>query len=224
MVQREYVAATRELDRSCALFRQSGQARDEARELITRAAIHGYAGKLSEAVEDLGEAAGLFDEDEEKELAFAIRGNLANAMARAGKTKSAARELDRARQLHRAIDDPLGTPKLDCIAGLISERQGDLQAAERFYIAALAGFRSAGERRYYGVVSVDLMVVHSLQGDWEKVGALAAETLPILGSLSLHSETLATVNILAQAVEAKGLSRRLVNELRDALRQDPLAM
>ncbi len=224
MMQRDYVAATRELDRSCSLYRQSGQARDEARELIQRAAIHGYAGKLSEAEGDLREAAGLIDEDEEKDLAFAVRGNLANALVRAGQAESAAKELDRARQLNRAIGDPLGTVKLDWIEGDLGELQGDLERAKSFYQAARAGFRDADERRYFGLVSVDLMTIHSLQGDWERVGVLASETLPILTSLSLHGETVVTVGILAQAVEAGSLSRCLLNELRDALRQDPLAM
>ncbi len=222
MMRREYVAATRDLDRSCDLFRQSGDERGEALALIQRAAIHGYAGKLGEAVGDLREAAGLIDEDVERELAFAVRGNLANALARAGKTRSAAKELDRARQLNRAIDDPLGTPKLDWIDGLISERQGDLEAAKRFYLAARATFRDADERRYFALVSVDLMVVHSMQEDWGEIGALASETLPMLGAQRLHGETLAAVGVLARAVEAEGLSRRLLNEFRDALRQDPL--
>ncbi len=222
MMRREYVAATRDLDRSCSLFRQSGDRRGEALALIQRARIHIYAGKLSEAVGDLREAAGLIDEDEERELAFAARGNLANALVRVGKTRSAAKELDRARQLNRAIDNPLGTPKLDWIDGLMSERHGDLEAANRFYLAARAGFRDADELRDFGLVSVDLMVVHSMQDDWGRVGVLASKTLPILGSLRLHGETLAVVGVLARAVEAEGLSRRLLNELRDALRQDPL--
>ncbi len=222
MMRREYAEATQDLDRSCSLFRQSDETRDEARALIQRARIHIYAGKLSEAVGDLREAAGLIDEDEERELAFAIGGNLANALARAGKTESAAKELDRARQLNRAIDDPLGTPKLDWIDGLINERLGGLETATRFYLAARARFRDTDELRYFALVSVDLMVVYSLQDDWERIGALASETLPILGSQRLHGETLATVGALARAAEAEGLSRRLLNELRDALRQDPL--
>ncbi len=224
MLRREYVEATQDLDRSCSLCRQLDQTRGEAKALIQRASVYIYSGKLSEAVGDLREAAGLIDEDEEIELAFAIRGNLANAFARAGQTESAAKELDRARQLNRAIDDPLGTAKLDSIAGLISERQGDLQAAKRLYLGALAGFRDAQEPRYFGVISVDLMVVHSMQDDWGSAVALAAEALPILDSMSLHSETVAAVGLLADAVEAGSLSRRLLNDLRVALRQDPLAM
>ena len=127
------------------------------------------------------------------------------------------------RQLNRAIDDPLGTPNLDCIAGLISERQGDLRAAKRLYLGALAGFRDAQEPSYFCVVSVKLMVVHSMQGEWGSVGALASETLPILGSQKLHSETLAAVKLLAQAVEAESHSKRVLQQLRDALREDPLA-
>ncbi|MCP3957596.1 MAG: AraC family transcriptional regulator [bacterium] len=224
MMRREYGAATELLDRSCSLFQQSDQARDEALALIHRARIHIYTDEPSEAVEDLREAAGLIDEDEERRLAFAIRGNLANAMALAGQSESAAKELDRARQLNRAMDDPLGTPKLDWIDGLIGENHGDLERAKSFYQGARAGFRDAGEPRYFGLVSVDLMIVHSLQDDWERVGVLAAKTLPILSSQSLHSETVAAVGLLAEAVEVGGLSRRLLNELRVALRQDPLAM
>ena len=51
---------------------------------------------------------------------------------------------------------------------------------------------------------------------------LAAKTLPILGSQEFHGETPATVGALARAAEAGGLSHRLLNELRDTLRRDPL--
>ncbi len=224
MMRREYVEATQYLDRSCSLFRQSDQIRDEALALTQRARIHIYAGKLSEAVGDLREAAGLIDEDEERELAFAIRGNLGNAFVRAGQGESAAKELDRARQLNRAIDDPLETIKLDWIEGDVGELHGDLERAKRFYQAARAGFRDVDEMRYFGLVSVDLMTIHSQQGEWERVGELAVLTLPFLDSMSLHSETVAAVGLLAEAVEAGSLSRRLLKDLRGALRQDPLAM
>ncbi len=224
MVRREYVAATEELDRSCALFRQLGQVRDEARELITRAAIHTYAGKFSEAVGDFREAARLIDEDQERELAFAARGNLAATLVRAGEAESAAKELDRARQLHRRIDDPLGTIKLDWIEADLGELQGDLEKAKGLYADVRTQFRDADESRYLGMVSVDLMTIHSQLGEWERVGELAVVTLPLLTSMQLHSETVAAVGLLAEAVEAGSLSRRLLKDLRAALRQDPLAM
>ena len=164
MMRREYVEATQDLDRSCSLFRQADQARDEALALIHRSTIHGYAGKLRESVEDLREAVALIDEDEDKELAFAVRGNLANTMARAGEPRSAEKELDRARLLNKAIYDPLGTPKLDWIHGFISERYRDLETAKRFYLSARAAFREADELRCFGRISVDLMIIHSEAG------------------------------------------------------------
>ena len=224
MVRREYVEATQDVSQSCALFQQLDQPRDKALALIQRAAIHGYAGKLGEAVEDLRKAAGLIDEEEESELTFAIRSNLANALALAGEAEDAVKELDRARQLRHAIDDSLGALKLAWIDGLLGEIHGDLEKAQRCYQGAGAGFREADERRYYALVSVDLMIVHAEQDDWQRAGALAAETLPLLSSLNLHPETLTTVALLAKAVEAGGLSRRLLHDLRTALRQDPLAM
>ena len=224
LMRREYGEATQDVNRSCSLFRQSDQIRNEAQALIKRATIHIYACKLGEAVEDLREAAGLIDEADEKELAFAIRGNLANALVRAGQRKSAAKELERARQISRSIDDPLGTMKLDWIDGDLSELHGDLEGAKRFYASVRTGFIDADESRYFGMVSVDLMTIHSQQGEWEEVGKLASETLPILGSMKLHSETVAAVNLLAEAVEAESLSRRLLKDLRVALRQDPLTL
>ncbi len=222
MMRREYAAATRDLDRSCSLFRQSGDWRGEALALIQRAAIHGYADKLDKAVRDLREALGLIDERDERELAFAARGNLANALARAGETESAAEELARARELNDTIDNPLGTPEVEWIDGFISERRGDHQAAKRLYLNALAGFRDAQELSCFAQVAVDLMAIHSIHDDWESVVALAAEAMPILASQRLHSETLAAVKLLAQAVEAESLSQRVLQQLRDALLQDPL--
>ena len=224
MVRREYVEATQDVSQSCALFQQLDQPRDEARGLIARARIQVFAGELGEAIGDLQAAAGLINEEEESEVAFAIRGNLANALVRAGQAKNAAKQLDRARQLNRAIDNPHGTINLDWISGDLGRLQGDSETAKCFYRATRAGFREAGERRDYALVSVDLMLVHAEQDDWQRLGALAAETLPILGSLDLHPETLATVALLAKAVEAGALSRRLVKDLRDALRHDPLTM
>ncbi len=224
MMRREYVEATQYLDQSCTLFRQLDQSRDEALVLIQRATIHTYAGKLSEAVGDFREAVGLIDEDQEKDLAFTARGNLAAALVRAGEAESAAKELDRARQLNRHIDDPVGTIKLDWIEGDLAELHGDLERAKRLYADVRSQFRDAAESRYLGMVSVDLMTIHSQLGEWEKVGELAAATLPILTSMHLHSETVAAVGLLAEAVKAGSLSRRLLKDLRAALRQDPLAM
>ncbi len=224
MMRREYVEAIQDLDHSCSLCQQLVQKRGEAKAMIQRASVHTYAGKLSEAVENFREAASLIDEDQERELAFAIRGNLAAALARGGEAASAVKELERARQLNRHIDDPLGTIKLDWIEGDLGELQGDLEKAKRFYTGVRTEFRDAGESRYLGMVSVDLMTIHSQLGEWESVGELAVVTLPLLAAMQLHSETVAVVNFLAEAIKTQGFSRRLLKDLRAALRQDPLAM
>ncbi len=224
MIRREYIEAAQYLDRSCHLFRQSDQIRDEALALTQRATIHTYAGKLSEAVEDFREAVGLIDEDQEKELAFAARGNLAAVLVRTGEAGDAAKELGRARRLSPHIDDPIGTIKLDWIEGDLGELHGDLEKAKRFYQIVRTEFRDADESRYLGMASVDLMTIHSQLGEWETVGELAVVTLPILASMQLHSETVAAVSLLAEAIEAGTLSRQLLRDLRAALRQDPLTM
>ena len=224
LVRREYAAATEDLDRSCSLFRQLDRPRDEARARIQRARTHIFAERLGDAVDDLREAARLIDEEEEKELAFAIHCNLANALVWAGNAKNAAKQLDRARQLNQAIDDPLGALHLDWIDGLVCERRGDLEAAERLYRRTRAGFQDVDEQRCCALVSVDLMVVCAMQGDWKNIVPMAAEAVAILASQQLHDETLAVVKLLTKAVETRDIPRRLLTDLQAALRQDPLAM
>ena len=224
LMQREFAQATEDLNCSCALFRQSEQTEDEALALIERATMHGYAGRLHDAVEDLREAEGLVDESEDKELAFAVRGNLANALVRASQAESAAAELSSARRLALELDDPLGAIQLDWIEGDLGELRGDLEQAKRCYLVVREGYREAGDPRSFSKVSVDLMSIHARLGDWHRVEELASETLPMLGSLELHRETIAAVRLLTEALEARGLSSRLLDDLRVALRRDPLLM
>lgn len=224
MVRREYAQATQELDLSCSLFQQLDQTRGEATALIKRATIHGYAGKLGKAVEDLREAMGLIDVDHEKDLAFAVRVNLGLALVRAGEAESAAQELKQARKLSHHLEDPLATITLNWIEGDLGELLGDLKKAREFYTGVRAQLCPIEHSRYLGKISVDLMTIHSQLGEWKTVGELAVATLPILTAMQLHSETVATVDLLAEAIKAGSVSRRILQDLRAVLRQDPLTM
>ena len=74
------------------------------------------------------------------------------------------------------------------------------------------------------MVSIDLMTVHSQLGEWKAVAELAVATLPILTTMRLHSESVASVDLLAGAVKAGNVSRRILQDLRAVLQQDPLTM
>ncbi len=224
MVRREYVQATQELDRSCSLFQRLDQTRGEARVLIQRALVHIYAGKLGKAVEDLREAMGLIDEDQEKDLAFAARGNLVLALVRAGEAESAALELTQARKLTRHIEDPIAIIILDWIEGDLGELLGDLEKAKKFYTGVRAQLCHIEHSRYLGKICVDLMTIHSQLGEWKTVGELAVATLPLLTAMQPHSETVTAVDLLVEAVKADDLSLRILQDLRVALQQDPLTM
>ena len=67
------------------------------------------------------------------------------------------------------------------------------------------------------------MVVYSKQNACASILGLALEALPVLKALKLHDETVAAVRLLSQAVGKKSLSHQLLRELRELLRQDPLA-
>ncbi len=224
MRRREYVQATEALDHACSLFQQLDETRGEARALIKRAVIHIYAGKLGKAIDDLREAMGLIDEDQEKDWALAVRGNLALALIRAGEAESAAKELKQAQKLSRHVEDPLATITLDWIEGDLAELLGDLEKANDCYTVVRTQICRIKHSRYLGRISVDLMAIHAQLGEWKTVEDLAVVTLPILNEMHLHSETIAAVDLLAEAVKAGNLSRRLLQDLQVALRQDPLTM
>ena len=223
MYQRAYDEAKRLLDQSCSLYRHSKDDYGEAVAMMQRATVSAYAGEAKGAVEDLRSAERLINEHEQKATAFVVRGNLANALARAKEYSAATKELGRARELYSETEDPIGKHKLDWIDGFIREGRGDIESAERLYDSARAGFWTAGEGRDFAIISVDLMVLRSKRDGWEDVLELATEALPILESLKLHGETVAAVSLLAQAVRCDNVSRHLLRNLRELLTQDPLA-
>ncbi len=223
MFQRNYLESGALLDRSFELFQILGNDREQAQTLLQRASLHGYAGRLGSSVEDLRAAASLINEPEQQDLVFALRGNLANVLTRSGKYRAAKEELDRAREVSSEINQPLAAPMIDWIDGFIKERCGDLKAAQALYVSSRSAFSDAGESCHFALVSVDLMVTYSKQDAWNSVLEVAKEVLPVLDTFKLHSETVAAVNLMAQAAQAQALTYPLLKELRERLRQDPLA-
>lgn len=223
MFQRNYDEAQQLLDRSVHLLRESGDQHGVALALVQRAALHGYARRLPDSLRDLREAAGLIDEREQRALAFATRGNLANSLTKAADYAAAEIELARARRLLSETDYPLGAHIVDWIEGFIREGCDDLNAAAGLYASARTGFVDADDQNCVALISVDLMVVQSKRDAWESVMNLATDALPILESQRLHRETVVAVGLLAQAVSTNSFSCRLLQELRELLLHDPLA-
>ena len=99
---------------------------------------------------------------------------------------------------------------------------GDLQAALETYLAVKAGLEEAEELSLVGLISLELAILYARQDAVSEVTRAAAESATILASLNLHPETLASVSLLSQSIEAEVLSVSLLRGVREQLRQDPM--
>ena len=93
---------------------------------------------------------------------------------------------------------------------------------EFLFQAARVGYGETEELSSFAIISLDLAILYAAQGQWDKVLEIAAGTLPILESFRLHEETLALVDLLSEAVEARKVSSSLLRQVRKAVLQDPL--
>ena len=123
--QRSYGEALRLADHARDLYERIGDLRGEARVLLKRAAIHSYRGQQEESIAILRAARDLVDEERDPFLAFAVRGNLANSLARARRYPAAARNLGRCREHHKRLDDRLGALRIQRIDAMIKQGTGE---------------------------------------------------------------------------------------------------
>ncbi len=220
--QRNYTEAMRLIDRARDLYRLVGDLRGEARLLLQLGAIHSYSGKLEKSIVVLGIARDLLGPQAEPDLSYVVYCNLAHDQAKNGELSLAVENLARARTFNRQLDRPLGTLRILWIDAMIQYLSGDLARAEQFFVAARGGYEEYGEHSSFGIISLDLAILYAEQDRWERVPEVAGRAVSILGSAGLHEETLASVRLLAEAIDAGEVSELLIRQVRDALLQDPL--
>ena len=174
------------------------------------------------AISALEEAATSLDRRRDSYLAYALAGNFANVLAKAGRYGKASEYLALAKRRLEQQGNPLGQHELAWIDGDIHCGMGELATAEDCYLAARAGFRQAREWSRVGLVCLDLAILCTETGRFSRSAELAAEAVPLLESLKLYDETIAAVGLLAKSIRMEDVKRDLLQDVRRCLEQDPL--
>jgi len=110
------------------------------------------------------------------------------------------------------------------VRGDVAAGMGDLDAAERAYLATRDGFVAQGIGYDAAMVSLDLAVLYLREGRTADVRRIAEEMLPIFAAQDVHREALAALTLFQEAARQDQLTveraREVVTYLREA-RSEP---
>ena len=222
MIQRRHGEALELIGKSLPLFEEAGDVKGRIEALIQHGAVNVYMDRLEAAYSDLQTASELTAEVEDPFLSYHAEYNLLNVKARRGNYRDALDALDRLKSACEQLNYPGGKCEIQHLEGNIKEEMGDYAAAEERYSEAHDGFTELKQWRGGAMAAFDLAVVYARQAKNEDVLRLASDLIPVLESLQLHPETLASVRLLSKAVAEMKVTHALLCSVREKLRKDPL--
>jgi tetratricopeptide (TPR) repeat protein len=211
--QGRFDEAVRLFDRALAIYREGRDRHREGRTLIQKGMALGDGGRLKEAIRLLGRGLVAIDAAEEPRLEVAARHNLIVYLHEGGDSREALTVLEQSRRLYEILGEPLHRVRLRWLEGRIDRDLGRLEDAEAALREARSAFLERGIAFDAALVSLDLAMVHARRGDAGEVQRLAAEMLPIFESRDVHSEALAVLVLLRQAVESEEITLEILEQL-----------
>lgn len=123
-----------------------------------------------------------------------------------GDSAEAKRRLSQAQALCAVVGAPVAREQLHWIEGLLVQRRGDPEAAEKLFRAARAGFLRLEEPDHAAVLALDLALLYEGRGRSAEALVMAAEALPLFESLKVHREALVALDVLRGCLAAHSLS------------------
>ena len=201
-MERRFEEALRLLARSISLARIQGDSDVLVRSLLQRASILAYTGSAEATIPDLQLALEVLDDVQETYLHFAAWSHLSTAYALAGRHEKALETLPRARELVETTGSELVRYQLDWTEGLARHGLGEVDAAERLFLEARAGFIDLAARENAALVSLDLAILYHERGRHLDASRLASEAVPVLEALGITGEAVAAAEVLRQSIAA----------------------
>jgi tetratricopeptide (TPR) repeat protein len=216
--QRRFVEAERLLKRAAAQFGLIEAADDAARALINLGSVYSVQNAMDRAIEVTRSALVLLGPESEPRLHLCGHFNLAAQLVHAGRFEEASAQLERDEELYRRFPEPWTELRLVWLRGDIAAGRGDLEAAERAYLATRDGFVAQGIGYDAAMVSLDLAVLYLREGRTADVRRIAEEMVPIFAAQDVHREALAALALFQEAARQDQLTVEKVREVTDYLR------
>ncbi len=223
------------LRRDQRLFGESLEILDQALEADQRGALTGYLllkraktleelGDLEAAIEVLGEASSLIDQEQDPKLFAWLQHNRMDYLSKLGRYAAAESLLPKVQALLSRLDDDLSMARLRWVEGRTADGLGRTAQGIEILTQVRADFASRNMHYDTALVSLELATILAREGRTDQVKALARHMTPIFQAQGVHREVLAALALFRQAAESENvttdLARRLLEYLHRA-RHDP---
>lgn len=217
--------AIADIDEAISLYQAGGDSHRAGRALIAKGTLIGPAADPSEAVELLRAGLALIDEDREPRIAVVAKHNLIRCLLECGSLQEALSMVSETRALHVAMGNRVDLVRFQWLEGEVRLETGDLESAERAFLAVKDYFVGQGIAYDAALVSLDLAMVYLRQTRTTELKTLAGEMVTIFQSLGIRRETFAALAFFRRALDIEqtatlGLLRELTETLERARRPE----
>lgn len=214
--------AARCVTRAAALYRFVGELENAARTLIKLGTIHDRRHDFTAALDATKKAAELLTvmEPADRALLALVHCNVAYYLHASGDCDRAEAELDAHADLLASAGDWV-TLHVVWLRARIAWSRENLAEAERLFVEARERSIVRGVAFDTSLVSLELALVHLVQGRTREVERLATEALAVFAEQEVERETLAALELVAAAARQEALTREMVERAVSTLRDAP---
>lgn len=208
---RQYDTALRLLDRAGKIFSSLQDYDQKARTLINRSNVFIVKGDFEEAIATLR---GALHVTCSPELAWTLRHNLIDILAKSGRSQEAAQLFQQTRPLYREHTDPLTNCRRIWLEGIIARELGeDLGRAAELLQKAATNLAEYGYSLDSALAGLDLVAVYAKQGQTAEVLQVASDLVQLFQTCKAHPEALAAFILVHQAAEKQAVNLSLLSQV-----------
>jgi tetratricopeptide (TPR) repeat protein len=204
--QRRFQEATRLLNRAADIFLRQGDRHRAGRSLVNLSTVHAGAGETEQAITILQRGVELIDPATDEHLLLIASHNLIDYLTFLERFIEARGLYRNTRPLYEKYEAAGFSNLRRWVKAKIERGLGQLEAAERLFLAARQGFLDKEMPYDAAIVSIDIASLYAEQKRTAELKRLAAEALSIFTSLGIQREALAALMFLKQAADAERLS------------------
>jgi tetratricopeptide (TPR) repeat protein len=218
--QRRFDEALGLLNQAEAAYRKADDRHMVGRCVLSKATVHGYAGRPERCVPLLRQALDLIDPGRDPRVYLSALQHTVFALNELGRRQEAMALMPVAREAAARIGSRLDRLRIRWTEGVLALDGGRYEEAEAALLAVKQGLVEEGIGYDAALVSLDLATLYLRQGRTAETRRLAAEMLPIFKSRDIHREALAALMVFCRAVEIEkvtvGMAQDIARYLKEA--------
>jgi tetratricopeptide (TPR) repeat protein len=217
--QRRYDEALQLAEREISLCRRWGQMHRLGEAYHSRGVVHALRGDDDQAIRDFERCLEYLDAERDPRIVLTSRHNLISLLHEVGRLDEAMIRLRETRPLYHQLGDRLNLLRLRQLEGEIALAQGETKQAEECMLEARNGMIAAHIAWEAAEISLRLAELYLSQGRHRETREVAEQIMPIFQSRDLHTEAIAALLLVREAVFNETLTVHMVRQTISFLRQ-----